>query len=102
VAEVADGITQDSEICFIKAWTSGQPVQVSEVWRKIFVVEVDDVITQGSGICFIKAWTSGQPVQVSEVWRKLFWLRLITSSCQYTKLAGVEILSMCPRLDKSF
>jgi hypothetical protein len=35
VVEVDDVITQDSEISFIKAWTSGQPVQVSEVWRKI-------------------------------------------------------------------
>jgi hypothetical protein len=25
VVDVADVITQDSEICFIKAWTTGQP-----------------------------------------------------------------------------
>jgi hypothetical protein len=82
LVEVDDVITQSSGFCFIKAWTSGQPVQVSEVWRKFFWLRLN-VITQSSGFCFIKAWTSGQPVQMSEVCRKLrlrFWLRLMTSS----------------------
>jgi hypothetical protein len=35
VVEVDDVITRGSGISFTKAWTSGQPVQVSEVWRNI-------------------------------------------------------------------
>jgi hypothetical protein len=72
VAEVADVITQDSEICCTKAWTSGQPAPCASTagleslskcpkFGKKIVAEVADVITQVSKISFTKAWTSGQP-----------------------------------------